>query len=59
MKKLLLLLAFTAIQYTNAQAPTPICQKCYWGSNIECINTLTIPVSDGGLLLGLVTLSNQ
>lgn len=59
MKKLLQLLALTAIQFTNAQAPTAIWQKCYGGSNDDYINTLTIPSSDGGILLGLVTLSND
>lgn len=59
MKKLLLLLNLFAIQLINAQAPTAIWQKCYGGSNDDYINTLAIPALDGGLLLGLVTLSND
>ena len=59
MKKLLLLLTLFAIQFINAQAPTAIWQKCYGGSNDDYINTLAIPAPDGGLLLGLVTQSND
>ena len=51
MKKLLLLLAFTAIQFTNAQAPTAIWQKCYGGSNDDGISGLPIATSDGGFIL--------
>ena len=59
MKKLLLLLTLFAVQFTNAQSPTAIWQKCYGGTSNDYINTLAIPAPDGGLLLGLVTLSND
>ena len=59
MKKFLLILGLTVIQFTNAQAPTAIWQKCYGGSNDDFFNTLAISTSDGGILLGLVTLSND
>ena len=58
MKKLLFLLALTAIQFTNAQAPTAIWQKCYGGSNDDYIFSLA-ETSDGGYVIGLVTLSND
>jgi hypothetical protein len=60
MKKLLLALALTAIQFTNAQAPTAIWQKCYGGSNDDdYIGTFPIATSDGGYVIGLGTQSND
>jgi hypothetical protein len=59
MKKLSLLLALTAIQFTNAQAPTAIWQKCYGGSNDESISGLPIATSDGGFILISRTNSNN
>jgi hypothetical protein len=58
MKKLLLLLAFTAIQFSNAQAPTAIWQKCYGGTNDDNIGAI-ITTTDGGYLIGLSTRSND
>ncbi len=51
MKKLILLLALIAFQFTNAQAPTAIWQKCYGGSNDETLSGLPIATSDGGFIL--------
>jgi len=59
MKKLLLLLAFTAIQFTNAQAPTAIWQKCYGGTNDDYMGAPPIVTSDGGFVIGLQTSSND
>ena len=58
MKKLLLLLAFTAIQFTNAQAPTAIWQKCYGGSNDDGLSD-GLQTSDGGYILASQTSSND
>lgn len=45
--------------FTNAQAPSAIWQKCYGGSNDDYISTLPLQTTDGGFLLGLVTTSND
>jgi hypothetical protein len=59
MKKLLLALALTAIQFTNAQAPTAIWQKCYGGFSDDWIMTAPIETSDGGFVVGIQTGSND
>ncbi len=61
MRKKILLAVMTILlfQYTNAQAPTAIWQKCYGGSNDDYITTVSIETSDGGLVLGIQTGSND
>ncbi len=61
MRKKLLLSVITILlfQFTNAQAPTAIWQKCYGGSNEDYIMTASIESSDGGLVVGLQTSSND
>ncbi len=59
MKKLLLLFALTAMQFSNAQAPTAIWQKCYGGSNDDYIFTASIENPDGSFVIGLQTSSND
>ncbi|WP_264520663.1 T9SS type A sorting domain-containing protein [Flavobacterium sp. N1994] len=58
MKKLLLLVALIAIQFTNAQAPTAIWQKCYGGSNDDGLGGGS-QTSDGGYIIASRTSSND
>ena len=58
MKKLLLLVALTTIQFTIAQAPAAIWQKCYGGSNDDGLHD-GFQTSDGGYILVSYTLSND
>ena len=58
MKKLILLFALGVIQFTNAQSPTAIWQKCYGGSNDDGLRS-GFQTSDGGYILASYTRSND
>jgi hypothetical protein len=59
MKKLLLLLALTAIQFTNAQSPAIEWSKCYGGTSDDRFGGLPIATSDGGYITIGQTTSND
>ena len=59
MKKLLLLFALGAIQFTNSQSPAIEWSKCYGGTSDDRLNSIPPPTSDGGYITIGSTTSND